>query len=61
MGKQNQMMGCLEVVGVTAQCVVAIREVESGGKGQGGGQGHTQKDRRGLGEGESRRGPEPFM
>lgn len=42
MGKQNQMMGCLEVVGVTAQCVVAIREVESGGKGQGGGQGHTQ-------------------
>lgn len=26
MGKQNQMMGCLEVVGVTAQCVVAIRE-----------------------------------
>lgn len=41
MGKQNQMMGCLEV---TAQCGVAIREVESGGKGQGeeGGQGHTR-------------------
>lgn len=42
MGKQNQMMGCLEVVEVTAQCVVANREVEGGGKGQGGGQGHTQ-------------------
>lgn len=42
MGKQNQMMGCLEVVEVTAQCVVAIGEGESGGKGQGGGQGHTQ-------------------
>lgn len=29
------MMGCLEVVEVTGQCVVPIREVESGGKGQG--------------------------
>lgn len=48
--------------GVIAQCVVAIREVESGGKGQVqgvGGQGHTQKDRRRLGG----RGveEEPFM
>lgn len=42
MGKQNQMMGCLEGVGVIAHSVVAIREVESGGKGHGGGQGHTQ-------------------
>ncbi len=37
MGKQNQMMGCLEVVEVTAQCVVAIREVESGVKARLGG------------------------
>lgn len=60
MGKQNQMMGCSEVVEVTAQCVVANREVEGGGKGQGGWQGHTQQDGRRLGGGEQR-GAEPFM
>ena len=34
MGKENQMIGCLQVVEVTAQCVMAVREVELWGKGQ---------------------------
>ena len=29
MSKQNQMMGCLEVVEVTAQCVLPTREVKA--------------------------------